>query len=214
MEWAGESLILFPERALWWPKGKTLFVADVHLGKAATFRLAGIPVPEAAHHEDLLRLNDLLQRTAATHLVILGDLFHAPQGQTEETREAFRRWRKDWPELEITLVLGNHDRRITAVVAELRIRAVKGPWQLAPFTCYHEPVTGLCYPVLCGHWHPKFSLSSRGESLTAPCFYLSQQLMVLPAFGTFTGGLMIKPAENDRIFLVGPREVIALPVCR
>jgi len=40
-----ESLILLADRALHWPKRKTLVLADVHLGKDATFRAAGLPVP-------------------------------------------------------------------------------------------------------------------------------------------------------------------------
>ncbi len=34
---AGKPVQLLPERALWWPAGQALFVADLHLGKAATF---------------------------------------------------------------------------------------------------------------------------------------------------------------------------------
>ena len=46
--WAGEPLHLLPERALWWPAARVLFVADLHLGKAATYRALGQPVPAAA----------------------------------------------------------------------------------------------------------------------------------------------------------------------
>jgi len=40
----GEELLLLPQRALWWPAQKTLLVADLHFGKAATLRAHGIPV--------------------------------------------------------------------------------------------------------------------------------------------------------------------------
>mgnify|MGYP000930301407 CR=1 FL=1 len=36
----GESLALLPERAAFWGRTRTLFVADFHLGKAASFRKA------------------------------------------------------------------------------------------------------------------------------------------------------------------------------
>ena len=42
---AGEAVELLPERALHWIRERTLFVADVHLGKAAAFRAGGVPVP-------------------------------------------------------------------------------------------------------------------------------------------------------------------------
>src|SRR5262245_47992315 len=109
IEWAGEKLSLLPERALWWPAAGTLFIADVHLGKAGVFRAAGLPVPEATHQSDLSRLNRALQISAARRLVILGDLFHAPIPDKESTRELLRTWRGQQDHLEMILVPGNHD---------------------------------------------------------------------------------------------------------
>ena len=42
---SGEQLDLLPEKAIWWPRRRTLLVADVHCGKDATFRAMGVPVP-------------------------------------------------------------------------------------------------------------------------------------------------------------------------
>ncbi len=36
-----ERVQLLADRALYWPRARTLFVADVHLGKAAAFRAGG-----------------------------------------------------------------------------------------------------------------------------------------------------------------------------
>ena len=45
--WNG--LALLPERAVWREDTRTLFVADVHIGKAAHFRASrGVPVPAGA----------------------------------------------------------------------------------------------------------------------------------------------------------------------
>ena len=70
---AGETVDLHAERALHWPTTQTLFVADVHLGKAAAFRAGGVPIPRGATAEDLARLNALIVRTRAKRLVVLGD---------------------------------------------------------------------------------------------------------------------------------------------
>ena len=45
--------MLLAERALYWPRAATLFVADVHLGKAAAFRAGGVPLPRGATAADL-----------------------------------------------------------------------------------------------------------------------------------------------------------------
>ena len=48
IEVAGEPVWLLPERAVFWPQGGTLVTADLHWGKAATFRSAGVPIPGGA----------------------------------------------------------------------------------------------------------------------------------------------------------------------
>ncbi len=65
---AGESVELLAERALYWPRTRTLLVADVHLGKAAAFRAGGVPVPRGATASDLARLGALVARTGAGRL--------------------------------------------------------------------------------------------------------------------------------------------------
>jgi hypothetical protein len=37
---------MLPDRATWWPAERVLFVADVHLGKPATYSALGQPVPK------------------------------------------------------------------------------------------------------------------------------------------------------------------------
>ena len=89
----GERVVLHPERALHWPAGGTLFVADVHLGKAASFRAGGVPLPRGGTQADLARLGSLLARTKAARLVILGDFLHARAGRVAALEVSFKAWR-------------------------------------------------------------------------------------------------------------------------
>lgn len=79
---AGERVELLAERALHWPRARTLFVADVHLGKTAAFRAGGVPLPGGTTAADLARLSAVLAATCAERLVVLGDLLHAAAGRT------------------------------------------------------------------------------------------------------------------------------------
>ena len=90
---AGERVELHAERALYWPAGATLFVADVHLGKAAAFRAGGIALPRGGTQADLARLAALLARTRARRLVVLGDFLHAAAGRVAALDAAFVAWR-------------------------------------------------------------------------------------------------------------------------
>jgi hypothetical protein len=72
-EVAGERLVLLAEKAAFWPRGGALFIADFHLGKAATFRRAGIPLPAGTTSENLARLDRAVERTRAAQVIFLGD---------------------------------------------------------------------------------------------------------------------------------------------
>ncbi len=61
----GEHVSLLPERALFWPRAATLFITDVHLGKAATFRAAAISIPGGGTEDDLARLDRIIVQTQA-----------------------------------------------------------------------------------------------------------------------------------------------------
>jgi DNA ligase-associated metallophosphoesterase len=207
--WAGESLALLPERALWWKRERTLVITDPHFGKASAFRVAGIPAPELADSDDLGRLHMIVGRHAARRLVILGDFFHAKTGRSKVTLSALAKWRQCNADLEIVLVLGNHDRHAGIPPKDWRIRCVRGPWELAPFLCNHAPEAVKGRFVLAGHWHPSFRFNDRiGSGIHSPCFYFRAGLAVLPAYGSFTGMHPVKPRGEDRICLIGPDEVM------
>src|SRR4029450_11523383 len=89
----GERVRLHPERALHWPGGDALFVADVHLGKAASFRAGGVPLPRGSTQADLARLSSLLERTGARRLVVLGDFLRARAGRVAPLDASVQRWR-------------------------------------------------------------------------------------------------------------------------
>lgn len=213
---AGEDVRLLSERALFWPRACTLVVADVHWGKAATFRAAGIPIPGGTTSEDLARLDAALRRTGARRLLVLGDLFHAKAGRiATRTLAELRGWRERCTGLEIQLVRGNHDRHAGDPPNDLRINCVNAPAFVPPFVFRHEPAERGDGYGLAGHVHPGITLMGRGlQRETLPCFVFGQTGAVLPAFGSFTGFGTVEPGPGDRAFVVVEGEVleVSLPV--
>src|SRR5258706_7423120 len=102
----GERVELLAARALHWPRERTLFVADVHLGKAAAFRAGGVPLPRGATAADLARLARLCAQTDARRLVILGDFLHAKSGRVAALDAAFLQWRTAHDGIDLVLVRG------------------------------------------------------------------------------------------------------------
>jgi DNA ligase-associated metallophosphoesterase len=200
---AGEPVELFAERALHWPRAQTLFVADVHLGKAAAFRAGGVPVPRGATAGDLARLASLVERTRAKRLVVLGDLLHAAAGRVAALDAAFRRWRVAHAALEVMLVRGNHDARAGDPPPAWGIAVVAEPHPLAPFVLCHEPRTPRTGYALCGHVHPGVLITGNAyESARLPCFVIGQRRMLLPAFGRLTGLALVGASSPDTIIAI------------
>ena len=166
---AGEDVLLLPERALFWPRAATLVAADFHWGKAATFRAAGIPIPDRHHRRRPARLDGALLRTCARRLVVLGDLFHAEAGRiATRTLAELRRWRERRPELEILLVRGNHDRHAGDPPDDLRINCLNAPAFVPPFVLRHEPAVSADGYTLAGHLHPGLVLAARAGGSISP----------------------------------------------
>lgn len=189
---------MLPEKALLWRE--TLIVADAHLGKAAAMRHVGLPIPSGTTQGTLDRLGMLLDRVRPKRLILLGDLWHARAGkrQAEATLLAWRLGRSD---LEIVLVEGNHDLRSGQIEPQARISELP-ELEEPPFVFLHHPQQRAQAFVICGHIHPCVHLGGRArERLRLPCFWATQDFLVLPAFGEFTGCARVEPSPSDRIFV-------------
>ena len=207
---AGETLTLLRERAVHWPARRTLFVADIHLGKAAAFRAHGIPVPHGTTDETLARLTRAIARTGAERVVLLGDLLHAREGRAPATLARMAAWRSAHRSLELLLVRGNHDRGAGDPPGTLGIPCVDAPHAEPPFVFAHHPLAAPEGYVLAGHVHPGARLrGAAGMRERLPCFWLGRHGAVLPAFGEFTGLADIEVAPGDRVFVVAGDDVIA-----
>jgi DNA ligase-associated metallophosphoesterase len=208
---AGESLVALPSSVLYWPSEGTLFVADLHLGKAASFRAASIPIPLGTTDATLVRLEDAVRATEASRLVILGDLWHDRAGRTPEVERKLESWIGRHRELEIHLVTGNHDLRSgrgtdCAPVTESAELAI------GPFVCRHYPESSEGGYVLCGHIHPSVSVKGRGgQGVRLNCFWFGDRVGVVPAFGEFTGSADIDWTPGDIVLGLAGDTVIRIP---
>lgn len=208
----GATWTLLPERAAYWAERRWLLVADAHFGKAATFRALGVPVPHGTTAENLARLSKLIDRLQPSTVIFLGDLFHAREAHAPPTLAALANWREQYASLQLVLVEGNHDRRAGATPAALRIHTESDPWCVEGFAFCHFPRFIEAAFAFAGHLHPAVRLYGRADdSVRLPCFWLRDGLMVLPAFGSFTGGAYIEREPGDRILAVAEDRVLELP---
>jgi len=177
---AGAQLVALGSGALHWPAQALLCVSDLHLGKSERrARLGEAWLPPYESRDTLIRLDADLAATGATTVVCLGDSFddRAAADALSEAEalqitalQAGRRW--VWIE-------GNHDPGPIGLggthLAEL---------PLPPLTFRHIAKPGAS-GELSGHYHPKV----RVRTVSRPAFLIDSDRVILPAYGTYTGGL-------------------------
>ena len=208
IEHCGQELWLLPDKAIYWPAQRALLVADVHIGKAASYRALHQPVPRGTTEATLARLDDLLAHYASEQLIVLGDFLHARSARAPATLARLQAWRDRHPGLHIVLIRGNHDHNAGDPPETLGITVLDEPWLLGPFALQHEPHAHPERPVLAGHVHPVFILRGRArQRLRLPCFLIDEQVSLLPAFGEFTGGWEIAPLPTSQVYLAGAGRV-------
>jgi DNA ligase-associated metallophosphoesterase len=208
----GERLQLHPQRAVLWPARSTLVIADPHFGKDDIFRRAGIALPRGPAIADLQRLTELITANACTRLVVLGDFLHGVTQTGDSFLHAFRLWRQAHGSLTVDIVVGNHDRRESPQdwqqIVGWHTRALIEP----PFVLAHEPAAHPEGYVLAGHIHPVLRLRRRSGAGRVPVFWQRREYLVLPSFGSLTGGAEVAVELGDLLYAAGPERVIPLPV--
>lgn len=211
-DFAGERVVLLRSRALWRPGCGDLLVADVHLGKGATLRRAGIGLKAGATQQDLDALVDLAAGVAPKRLIILGDLWHTSTEAGTPAGEAIGAGLRRIRDLgtEVLLVSGNHDRRAGPVDPSWPLEVTASCLQVGAMTYAHEPSDRDGGPwVLAGHVHPSIKIRTGRDRMTLPVFWQRDSTLVLPAFGGFTGTYPVGHLPRRALWVVTPDGVLA-----
>lgn len=176
----GLRLRALPSGALFWPDEALLCVSDLHLGKSERLaRRGGALLPPYETRETLVRLDADLAATGALQVICLGDSFDdataAEALAEDETLWLLRMMAgRSW-----TWIAGNHDPAPLTLGGEHRADA-----RMGPLTFRHIAEPGASGEIS-GHYHPKASLAGKSR----PCFLIDAERIILPAYGTYTGGL-------------------------
>jgi hypothetical protein len=211
----GARLAAMPSGALFWQDEATLVVSDLHLGKAERMARRGGPIlPPYEVMETLDRLLADIDRTAPRVIICLGDSFddlaaaRATTGSVSQRLApvmAGRRW--IWIE-------GNHDPGPVDLSGEHLAEYSQGPLTFRHIAQPTEP------GEISGHYHPKAQVRLKGRTITRRCFLIDDTRLIMPAYGTYTGGLHCGSpvlsqlmADNAQAILTGPTPR-ALPMPR
>ena len=182
---AGETFFATADGALFWPSQQALLVADLHLEKASWFARLGQFLPPYDSHATLTALAGQVELTGATRLYCLGDSFHDRFGCDRLPDNARKLLTALTGRLDWTWIVGNHDPGFADRCGGRLAQEV----EVAGIVLRHEAVRGDPRPEMSGHFHPKLRLHLKGRQVSRRCFVASPTKIILPAFGSLTGGL-------------------------
>jgi metallophosphoesterase superfamily enzyme len=112
-------------------------------------------------------------------------------------------------DIELHLVLGNHDRWMETVHLPGQVHR---EFSIGEVSLRHDP-SECSGPSIAGHLHPGCRVPTGARSSAMlPCFWQSGSCLVLPAFGEFTGFSHIKPNPGDRAYVIAGKSVCEIPV--
>lgn len=139
-----------------------------------------------------------MQEFEFNKLIILGDLFDASANIKE--KQIFSDFLKTL-DINIVLVLGNHDRLSEEEYKGYGIKTVKGSLKMDMFYLTHKPTDSNNINIH-GHIHPGYYKRSLLVRNKLPCFVIEDNSICLPAFGGATGKNSFVPLTQRKVYVI------------
>jgi DNA ligase-associated metallophosphoesterase len=194
---AGETLWLDASGAVYWPAQDLLAVADLHFEKASYLARSGHPLPPYDTRDSLATLAGAVATYQPRRLVLLGDSFHDPRALARMAESDRAVLAEITGRVETCLwIEGNHEG--TGFLPPGGIGVAEH--RIGGLAFRHQPDPADAAAQLVGHFHPKATLRRSGHRIRGRCFLVSRTLLILPAFGSFTGGLDSADAAFTAVF--------------
>jgi DNA ligase-associated metallophosphoesterase len=196
IRFGGHPLVLHAHGVIYWPAEKTLIASDLHFEKSTFLAHHGSIVPPYDTQDTLERLERLIAHYQPKRLILLGDSFHDKQAWARLDGPLRARIHTLVASVaECIWIEGNHD-----VALETHpLGALTAGITIAGLHFAHDD-SAEHRPVIIGHYHPKAHVPLGARSASGKCFIHSETLLIMPSFGSYTGGLNIRHAAIQDLF--------------
>lgn len=197
---AGEKLILDGDSVIYLPNYEALLVSDLHFEKASYFAARRNPLPLYDTMETLERLENVIKKYQPKQIICLGDSFHDYNAQSRINNDDADRLNQlchgscDW-----IWILGNHDKYFPSNIKGRQV----DEFEVGNINLSHE--RSKAEFEIIGHFHPKASISVQRHNISGRAFIHDKNLMIMPSFGAFTGGLYTDSPQIGELFISSPK---------
>lgn len=196
ISYAGSKLLLDASGAIIWPAHKAIIFSDLHLEKGSFLSQFANPLPRFDSSDTIKRMqacNDIYQ---CEHIICLGDSLHDGNAVKRMQKTDLATLNKLVESVaRFTWILGNHDPQIPDEIKGERLPFLV----LSQLLLAHEPEELTLFThakkirgQVIGHYHPKSTHKLANKRVTGKCFVACESMLVMPAFGKYTGGLDTK----------------------
>ncbi len=132
--------------------------------------------------------------------MLLGDCFHDKSGH-DRLPAAERGLFEQLKIYDPIWVIGNHD-----AGCNIPGFAMENEHQRGGIMFRHEAENKAGgTPEISGHYHPKVDVEHKGAIISRRCFIEDGKRMILPSFGSYTGGLSVTNPSIKDLFMEKPR---------
>lgn len=197
---AGETALLRPAGTLWLPEYSTLIVADLHLEKGSAYAVRGQLLPPYDTRDTLQKLLKEVREVSPQRLVLLGDSLHDGDAVNRVEPDDAQLIEQLAISLDLIWITGNHDPNGGAVFGGKSLERLT----VGNLLLRHEPKLGKSWGEVAGHLHPCARVQGAGGSIRRRCFISDGRRLILPAFGSYTGGLNVLDKAFSTLFSSRP----------
>ncbi len=200
----GHDWLVDGRGVLFWPRHRMLIVSDLHLEKGSFLRRYGHSIPALDTHDTINRLQAVCKDYAPDVVICLGDSFHDRQAELRLRQEDKARLNQLCASCQEWIwITGNHDPELPAGLAGRVL-----PFLHHDAIAFHHEPADVRQRQIIGHFHPKMRLRLQGQTIRGKAMLHDEQRMVMPAFGSFTGGLDWRDVAIQSLFQTSPERYL------
>ena len=194
--------------ALFWPEKQTVIFSDLHLEKGSWFAKQNVFLPPYDTLDTLNRVEKVVNYFKPSRVISLGDSFHDDTWMERISKEQIAKILNLTNNYEWFWIQGNHDPCGVPSLGGINL----SDYLDSPLTFRHEAKRETTDGEVSGHFHPKAKIKLNRKSFSDRCFISDEKRVILPAFGSFTGGLNVMDKaissffrDDFKVFLLGSK---------
>ena len=184
------------EGILFWIDKQIAIISDLHLEKGSSFGSYRQFLPPYDSEETLKKIFKATKNHEIKKIILLGDTFHDKNAFDRMSEKVFILFKSLIEKYEVIFILGNHESKF-----EIGGINFLNEYVIDDIHFIHQALPTSIFQIS-GHFHPVASVKSSIKKITAKCLLHTNNHIIMPSFGQYTGGLNInnpvfKPFVNN-----------------